>query len=186
MLARDLGGAVLAGGRPLPPALAVLLALPSSLLMAAAGWAAFRLTRRHTVARPGVARGLAVHAAAALGFATLNMAVRKAVRLLLADPGPGFAAGRDAAEVPAVVVVYTVIAVAAHALEYARRYRERQLAGLRLQASLARAELERTEAELRVLKLQLNPHFLFNSLHAVSALVHICSSQRMASRDGGS
>jgi len=172
MHAADFGGATLAGGRAVTPALAVLLGLPSSLLLTAAGWAAFRLTRTHTVARPGLARGLAVHAAAALGFATLDVAVRKTVRLLLGDPGPGFGAGGDGDELVAVVVVYATIAVVAHALEHARRYRERQLAGLRLQASLARAELERTEAELRVLKLQLNPHFLFNSLHAVSALVH--------------
>jgi two-component system LytT family sensor kinase len=184
LLAPDFHGAVLRGGQAATPGLALLLALPSSLVLTAAGWAAFRLTRRHTVARPAVARGLVVHAAAALGFAALNVAARKAVRLLLADPGPGFAAEEDVAELMAVAVVYGVIAVAAHALEHARRYRERQLAGLRLQASLARVELERTEAELRVLKLQLNPHFLFNSLHAVSALVHSApdAAERMVVR----
>lgn len=172
MLAPDFQGAVLRGGQAVTPGMMLLLALPSSLVLTAAGWAAFRLTRRHTVARPALARGLAVHAAAALGFSALNVAGRKALRLLLADPGPGFPAREDPRELLAVALVYGAIAVAAHALEHARCYRERQLAGLRLQASLARAELERTEAELRVLKLQLNPHFLFNSLHAVSALVH--------------
>jgi two-component system LytT family sensor kinase len=172
MLGPDFRSAVLPGGRAVTPGVALLLALPSTLVLTAAAWAAFRLTRRYTVARPALARGLAVHAAAALGFSALNVAGRKAVRLLLADPGPGFGADEDPAELLAVVVVYGMIAITAHALEYARRWRERQLAGLRLQASLARAELERTEAELRVLKLQLNPHFLFNSLHAVSALVH--------------
>ncbi|HYR12171.1 MAG TPA: histidine kinase [Longimicrobium sp.] len=172
MLASDFRGAVLHGGRAVTPGVALLLAVPSSLVLAAAGWAAFRLTRLHPVARPAKARGLAVHVMAAFGFSALNVAARKGVRLLLADSGPGFRAEADASELGAVAVVYALIAVAAHALEYARRYRERQMAGLRLQASLAREELERTEAELRVLKLQLNPHFLFNSLHAVSALVH--------------
>ncbi|HSU17163.1 sensor histidine kinase [Longimicrobium sp.] len=171
MLAPDFGGAVLRGGRHATPALALLLAVPSSLVLAAAGWAAFRLTRLHPVARRGLARSLALHASAALGFAALDVGVRKAERLLLADPGPGFAAARDAGELAAVVMLYAALAVAAHAVEYARRYRERRLAALRLQASLARAELERASAELRVLKLQLTPHFLFNSLHAASALV---------------
>ncbi|HEU0298716.1 MAG TPA: histidine kinase, partial [Longimicrobium sp.] len=172
MLAPDFRGAVLPGGRPATAALALLLALPSSLVLTAAAWAAFRLTRRYTVDRRGALRSAGVHLAAALGFALLNTGVRRGERLLLADPGPGFQPGRDAGELAAVVMVYAVLALVAHALEHARRYQERQLAGLRLQASLARAELDRTAAELRVLKLQLNPHFLFNSLHAVSALVH--------------
>ncbi|HEX2079948.1 MAG TPA: histidine kinase [Longimicrobium sp.] len=184
MLAPDFRGAVLPGGRPATPALALLLALPSSLVLTAAAWAAFRLTRRYTVARGGGIRSAGVHLAAALGFALLNTGVRKGERLLLADPGPGFPSSRDAGELAAVVVVYGVLALVAHALEHALRYQERQLAELRLQASLARAELDRTDAELRVLKLQLNPHFLFNSLHAVSALVHDAPSaaERMVLR----
>jgi two-component system LytT family sensor kinase len=184
MLAPDFSGAVLAGGRPATPGLTVLLALPSSLLLTAAGWAAFRLARRCTVGPGNLARGLAVHAAAALGFAAANVAVRRGVRAMLAEHGPVFAPAQDAGELVAVVVVYGMLAVAAHALLYARRYRDRRLAELRLQASLARAGLERAAAELRVLKLQLNPHFLFNSLHAVSALVHTApaTAERMVAR----
>lgn len=185
MLAPDLRHAVPRGSdTPAGPGLALLLALPSSLVMVAVAWAAFRLTRRHTVAR-GSLRAVAVHGAAALGFAVLNTAVRKAERLLLADPG-AFTPRRDAGEFVAVLLVYGVLLLAAHALEYARRYRERQLAELRLQATLARAELDRAAAELRVLKLQLNPHFLFNSLHAVSALVHDApdAAERMVLRLG--
>jgi two-component system LytT family sensor kinase len=79
--------------------------------------------------------------------------------------------GGPVMQVVAAMLLYAVIAGAAHAFEYARRYRQTQVAELRLQAELARAELSRTGAELRMLKMQLNPHFLFNSLHAVSALV---------------
>jgi LytS/YehU family sensor histidine kinase len=171
MLTPEFQGAVPAGGRPASTGLAVLLALPSALVLTSVGWAAFRLSARHTLTRRQLARALGVHAAAALGLALLNTAVRNAERLVVKDVGPAFTAAHDGDEFAAALVLYAVLAVAAHALEYARRYRERQLAGLRLQASLARAELDRAEAELRVLKLQLNPHFLFNSLHAVSALV---------------
>ena len=187
MLAQDFRHAVPRwSGTPAGPGLALLLAVPSSLVMAAVGWTVFRLTRRHTVAGRGSLRALAVHAAAALGLAALNTAVRKALRLLLADPGPAFAPRWDGAEFGAVLLVYGLLLVAAHALEYARRYRERQLAELRLQATLARAELDHAAAELRVLKLQLNPHFLFNSLHAVSALVHDAphAAERMVLRLG--
>jgi two-component system LytT family sensor kinase len=186
MLAPDFRGAVLRGGRPATAAAALLLAVPSSLVLAAAGWAAFRLTRLRPIARRGLARNAALHAAAAVGFAVLNLGVRKAERLLLADPGPGFAAARDTGELAAVVLLYAVLATVAHAAEYARRYRERRLAELRLQASLARAELERASAELRVLTLQLTPHFLFNSLHAASALVRQspADAERMVARLG--
>src|SRR5215210_2765562 len=128
MLAPDFRGAVLPGGDPATAALAVLLALPSSLVLTAAGWAAFRLTRRYTVARRGGVRSVAVHAAAALGFALLNTAVRMGERALLREPGPGFGAEGDAGELAGVLVVYAVLALAAHALEHGRRYRERQLA----------------------------------------------------------
>lgn len=50
------------------------------------------------------------------------------------------------------------------AVDYALRYRERELEATRLQAQLA-------EARLRTLRTQLNPHFLYNALNTVSALV---------------
>lgn len=57
---------------------------------------------------------------------------------------------------------YVAIVGIYHAVEFHRRYRERELRASRLQAQLA-------EAQLRALKMQLHPHFLFNTLHAISA-----------------
>ena len=51
-----------------------------------------------------------------------------------------------------------------NAFDYYRKYQEREK-----QASLL--ELQLAQANLRALKMQLNPHFLFNTLHSVSALV---------------
>jgi signal transduction histidine kinase len=53
----------------------------------------------------------------------------------------------------------------AHALDFYRKYRERELRASHLEAQLA-------VAQLQVLKMQLQPHFLFNTLHAISALMH--------------
>ena len=50
------------------------------------------------------------------------------------------------------------------AFDYYRKYQAREQ-----QASLL--ELQLAQANLRALKMQLNPHFLFNTLHSVSALV---------------
>ena len=51
----------------------------------------------------------------------------------------------------------------------------------RVQLHLAQAQAAARDAELRALRLQVNPHFLFNSLNAISALVS-AQSNREANR----
>jgi hypothetical protein len=65
---------------------------------------------------------------------------------------------------PLVWVLYCLVLGCAIALEYYERYRERALQSAQLEASLS-------DARLRALELQLQPHFLFNTLNAISALV---------------
>jgi two-component sensor histidine kinase len=55
----------------------------------------------------------------------------------------------------------------------------------RAQLQLAQAQAAAREAELRALRLQVNPHFLFNSLNAISALVS-SGANREANRMLGS
>jgi two-component system, LytTR family, sensor kinase len=63
------------------------------------------------------------------------------------------------------LLIYWVIVCVSHAFDYYRRFQERKLRA---------AELERrlTESRLQALQMQLNPHFLFNTLHSISALMH--------------
>jgi LytS/YehU family sensor histidine kinase len=49
--------------------------------------------------------------------------------------------------------------------QYYRQFRDRELKATRLEGKLA-------QAQLQVLKMQLHPHFLFNTLNAISALLH--------------
>jgi two-component system, LytTR family, sensor kinase len=65
-----------------------------------------------------------------------------------------------------VYTVYLPIAVVAFAIAYYRRFRERELRASEMEAQLAKAHLQE-------LKSQLQPHFLFNTLHSISALMHI-------------
>ncbi|HYR12001.1 MAG TPA: histidine kinase, partial [Longimicrobium sp.] len=62
------------------------------------------------------------------------------------------------------VMVYAAIAGISYALQAARRLREQE-------ARAARAEALRARAELQALRAQLDPHFLFNTLHSLMALV---------------
>lgn len=61
--------------------------------------------------------------------------------------------------------VYWVLVSAVHAFGYYRRVQERDRRALELTASLSKAKLES-------LRLQMQPHFLFNTLNAISTLVH--------------
>jgi len=65
---------------------------------------------------------------------------------------------------PLGVLVYWVILGIAVALDLYRRYGQEQQKASRLQAQLL-------EAQLDALKMQLQPHFLFNTLHSLSDLV---------------
>jgi two-component system LytT family sensor kinase len=60
--------------------------------------------------------------------------------------------------------IYLGVVAAGLAREYFRRYEARKEEAAALRAQLA-------ESQLATLRMQLNPHFLFNTLHAVSALV---------------
>ena len=69
------------------------------------------------------------------------------------------------------VIVYWAIVGAYHVLDYHRRFRERELDAARLETQTAQLEARVTEARLAALRMELNPHFLFNTLNAISALV---------------
>ena len=59
------------------------------------------------------------------------------------------------------------------AIGYYGKYRERELQSSQLEAQLAHAQLE-------VLKIQLEPHFLFNTLNSIAALARNDGLRRRA------
>jgi two-component system LytT family sensor kinase len=63
------------------------------------------------------------------------------------------------------LLIYWVIVAVSFAFDYYRKYRERELRAVELEKRLA-------QAKLQALQMQLNPHFLFNSLHSISSLMH--------------
>ncbi len=63
------------------------------------------------------------------------------------------------------LLVYSVMLAIVQAFDYYRRYQDRRLRASQLESELARAQLQ-------VLRAQLNPHFLFNALNAIAALMH--------------
>ena len=62
------------------------------------------------------------------------------------------------------LLVYWFIFLMSHASNYYHSYREGELKASRLKTQLAQSQLE-------ALKMQVHPHFLFNTLHSISALL---------------
>jgi hypothetical protein len=62
------------------------------------------------------------------------------------------------------LLVYGAVVGTCYALDYYRKYREREFLASRLEAQLAQAQLDS-------LRMQLHPHFLFNTLNSIVGLV---------------
>jgi two-component system, LytTR family, sensor kinase len=59
-----------------------------------------------------------------------------------------------------------------YGVDHSRRYRERELDTARLERQAAVLQARLARARLDTLKTELHPHFLFNTLNAIAALVH--------------
>jgi two-component system LytT family sensor kinase len=129
------------------------------------------LSQRFRFERGGLWRAFAVHVPAVVAVAFCHIAAMQGVQWWLA-----VSAGRRFAwwaEVQSAVlhyldwemITYWAIVGLSHALLYYRESRGRALRAAQLEVKLA-------EAQLLTLQQQLHPHFLFNTLHAISALMH--------------
>ena len=141
----------------------------------------FGLTRRYPVSGP-LPRLLAIHISAALILSCVHAAGMTAVRAALF--GPPVTVGWMTAvqrlylmNLDWALMTYTTIVGVTYALGYYRAAQASALKEAQLEARLAEARLKTLESELQ-------PHFLFNTLHAISTLIHTNpdSADRMISR----
>lgn len=117
---------------------------------------------------------LLVHLSAGAGFTVVKLIMEfGALHFLTAGPVRPMSPMKFH---PNLLTYWAVVGVG-HAIDYYSKYRERELRASQLEARLAQAQLE-------VLKMQLHPHFLFNTLHAISALMHrdVEAADRMLAR----
>jgi signal transduction histidine kinase len=173
-------------------ALAAQLGQPQSLLQVlpvafsgAGVWAAltifvFAVSRRFPLDRKPRRRAVLAHLIAGPSVAAAEVMLGYAIGILSGwiDPSAQpFMVNFFWRGFPFNLVVYWLLAGVAHGFTFYRRYRLREAEAARLTARLARAELD-------LLRSQLHPHFLFNTLTAISALMHrdVKAADRMVAR----
>jgi signal transduction histidine kinase len=135
----------------------------------------YYMARRFPLRPPIPARTVFAHLLGALalciGWASLGIALGM---LLDTYPAHGELSQAYASwvltSVPWSVFMYFTVLGCVYAFTYFNESRDRELQATRLSAQLA-------EARLGALRMQLNPHFLFNSLNAVSVLVREQNTQ---------
>ena len=155
--------------RPLPLSGAILWQMGAAYWAAALTPLMLWLARRFRIERPRVRRNIIIHILAGLLMAALLAAGHTALDMLYWREQSGilslayftrsmlFLIDRE-------LLVYWLVVLMSHAFNYYSRYRSGELRASRLEAQLA-------QAQLQALKMQLHPHFLFNTLHSISALL---------------
>lgn len=131
----------------------------------------FRLAHRFSIDGPRRIRALGAHAIAAGVFSVVHAACMQGVRMALwprVKPAQGWLVYLQRAYLDNLdwtLMVYSTVVGLSYALAYYRESQERALRAAQLETRLV-------EAQLRTLQAELHPHFLFNTLHAISTLVH--------------
>lgn len=174
-------------GKPYVWWFGITLGLADWYLWAALAPVVVHLTRQHPIGSRHWLHSLFVHILVCLLLSGLVVAFLSALYYVL-SPFRDLALGRTLPEWFRVIFVetlafylwvYFAIVGISQALDYYRQYRERALHAAQLEARLALTHLQ-------MLKMQLHPHFLFNTLHAISALMHkdLELADRMVARLG--
>ncbi len=119
------------------------------------------LARRFPITRASRWTSIPVHVAASLIVSATKLVVDQLLRRALF----GFSTYVLFTSLAPNILFYWGIVAAAHGFSYYRTSQERELRASQLEARLA-------QARLQLLQMQLHPHFLFNTLNAISELVH--------------
>jgi two-component system LytT family sensor kinase len=134
---------------------------------------AFVVADRYRLDREDRRRNLLIHLSAALTFAYVHTASNALLDPQWLTTGVAFLPRMFRivrGNFPIDFVSYWAIVGITYAFHYYSELHQRELAAAQLKATTAQLEASLAEARLRALRSQLNPHFLFNTLNAVSTL----------------
>jgi len=158
-------------GDPVTWSFALGRALADWYVFAVLSIPAMALAQRFPIERSNWSRTFFIHIVGATAFSLSWMVGRAAVEYWQSRgtiTQISFESAFSHALVATVVfnaLIYWALVSVSHALSYYFKYQERELRAAELEKRLA-------QARLQALQMQLNPHFLFNTLHAISSLMH--------------
>jgi len=172
-----------ARGTPISWPRALILSLPFWYLWALLTPAVFWLGQRFRLDEPGWWKSVLVHVMAAPASVFLHLMVALACLRHFYPGGPDipsfWLSYRRVVQgyMEYELLVYGAILGLGYAYDYYRRWREDALRASQLEARLATAQLQ-------ALRMQLQPHFLFNTLHVASSLMDqdVRAARRMLAR----
>lgn len=148
------------------------------------GWAALTplvlwLAARYRIEGSRWVRSLMIHLAMSLLFGGVHVALQTGLEAATGANSPLaiMLFGPALITFDWEVMIYWAIVGLSHAIDYHDEAQQRALAASKLEARLM-------EARLQALQRQLQPHFLFNTLHAISALMYrdVAAADRMLAR----
>jgi signal transduction histidine kinase len=130
------------------------------------------LLEKYPLERGRLRLSIPIHLVAMLGTAVVHTALIASYTKALYPPPPNepssplflWFSSYIRSRLQFELLTYALVLVMVLGLRWLRHARERELTASRLQAQLS-------QAELLALKMQLHPHFLFNTLHAIGVLV---------------
>ena len=142
------------------------------------------LAYRFPIVRDRWLRNLLIHlfASVVIGFGTRVLHDVMFIHFL-ADPTRSFSLVKLLLNVYLIfdygAMIYWLIVLVTYVFDYYSRYRGGEIKATQLEAQLAHSQLQ-------ALKMQLQPHFLFNTLHSISALVYkdAAAADKMIARLG--
>ncbi len=141
------------------------------------------LARHYSLLDGALKRNLLVHLPAFLAMSVLHTAAAAVIMLSIdpfdvLDESPKAFWPRFLSRVPGSfgsdLLIYSGVIGICYAFDYYRKYREREVMATRLEAQLAQAQLD-------ALRMQLHPHFLFNTLNSIAGLVRDNKNQAAVS-----